>query len=169
VSAQLEITVKVVGDHLFVTLPGHGPELLRVTVRDLMLCLADVGVGRSHFLGDAHQRTRNRLFPPAYRSSIRSSRFEFRHGAEIRSDLWAAAERVLARLGGDNRIPLPVADAEDWIRVLGAARFLFVDRKDRPGPDPEAAAKSDFLAAVQWEIVTTLRPELPTGEVLEEA
>ncbi|MFC0437233.1 hypothetical protein [Kutzneria buriramensis] len=176
-TAPEEVTVKVAAGHLVITTPGRVPQALRETVRALMLCVADnglTGVGlevaamrRRH--SKAHRQTLDRLFPPAYRSSVLSARFELRHGAAIRADLWSAAERVLAVLDGPGPIRVPVDAADDWIRVLGTARFLYVDRRDRPGRAPDGAAMSAFLGDVQLRIVTTLRPELPTGEILEEA
>lgn len=173
-----EVTVEVAAGHLVITTPGRVPQALRETVRALMLCVADngiTGVGGFGTLAmrrrrsQAHQRTLDSIFPPAYRSSVLSSRFELRHGAASRADLWSAAERVLAALDGQGPIRVPVAAADDWIRVLGTARFLYVDRRDRPGRAPDAAAMSAFLGHVQLQIVMALRPELPSGEVLEEA
>jgi hypothetical protein len=149
--------------------PGRTSELLRLVARALIDCLADGGPSAWTKSGRWHRRSRERLFPPAYRSQALSTRFELRHDAAIRSDLSAAAERVLAALDGDGPVRVPVAEADDWIRVLGAGQFLFVDRNMKPDRRRDAGTIAAFLAACQLRIVTELWPDLASDTVLEEA
>ncbi|WAL64421.1 hypothetical protein ORV05_26105 [Amycolatopsis cynarae] len=67
----------------------------------------------------------HRLFPGAYPGKRESNDFRARHGAEMRAELIAATDRVLACWTGEPQVTLEPGRLRDWFLVMGHAQSLF--------------------------------------------
>jgi len=154
------MTAVVEDDHLVITIADAGRRTVRSVAQGLIDCLEDEPPSPWTKVGRARRRAHERLFPPAYRSRALSVEFTRRHDATIRADLAAAAQRLRDGLDGDGPIRWPLDDTDDWVRVLGTARFLYVDRQAEPGVSAEEGKASMVLAFYQSVVLKALRPDL---------
>jgi hypothetical protein len=88
--------------------------------------------------------------------------FLARWGNDLRVELRDAARRVLASIPDSGPVSYPLVNVDDWIRVLGQARLVWVPR-GTPGDTRSGDAKlrnAGLFAELQGQLVRALRPEL---------
>ncbi|TVT62865.1 hypothetical protein FNH05_00350 [Amycolatopsis rhizosphaerae] len=105
----------------------------------------------------------HRLFPDAYAGKRESEDFRARHGAEMRAEVIAAADRVLAHWAGEPQVTLDPGRLRDWFLVMGHAQSLFRKpnrwhrrRLDRLFSDPRTGEGMEvlWLQRVQYLLAT---------------
>jgi hypothetical protein len=103
-----------------------------------------------------------RLFPPVSVFGPTAQEFDARWGDTLRQELLGAAQRVLASLGDDGTIRYQLAAIDDWIRVLGQTRLLWVERSEAGDLASEDARLrgAGLFTWLQTELLVALRPEL---------
>jgi hypothetical protein len=103
-----------------------------------------------------------RLFPPAYVYGPAADEFRGRFAEGMRADLLGAARRVLASIGDKGSVLYPLAAIDDWIRVLGLTRLLWVRWNETGDPlSTEARIRNAGLfTLLQERLVLALRPDL---------
>ncbi|MCP2167752.1 DUF2017 family protein [Goodfellowiella coeruleoviolacea] len=91
-----------------------------------------------------------RMFPNAYTDSAHADWFRQRHLPALRAGALAATERVLGRWGGAESAYLDLVEVDDWLMVLGLARFLFSARAGggRTAPGVGSAAGQAALTTL---------------------
>lgn len=103
-----------------------------------------------------------RLFPPAYAYGPADNEFRARFGASMHADLLGAARRVLASIGDEGSVLYPLAGIDDWVRVLGRTRLLWVywnESGDPVSTDPRIR-NAGLFTLLQERLVLALRPDL---------
>lgn len=104
----------------------------------------------------------DRLLPPVSEYSPSAQEFLARWGNDLRVELRDAARRVLASIPDSGPVSYPLVNVDDWIRVLGQARLVWVPR-GTPGDTRSGDAKlrnAGLFAELQGQLVRALRPEL---------
>ena len=103
-----------------------------------------------------------RLFPPVSDYMPMAQEFEQRWGDSLRTELFGAAHRVLGSIGDDGTARYQLSEIDDWIRVLGQTRLLWVQRSEAGDPMSEdvRVRNAGLLTGLQTQLVTALRPEL---------
>jgi hypothetical protein len=143
-------------DRLVLTPSKDNTAVMRRAAGDLAVALDDK---RANSAWPAFRSPMN-LFPEAYDSRRDQKAYIQRHELDIRADLTAAAHRVIAAIDAGSPLRYPAAEADDLLRVFGSARLLYADRDTPPNDATTKAAVANYLTAVQYQIVVTLRPEL---------
>ena len=104
----------------------------------------------------------DRVLPPVSEYGPSAQEFLERFGAGLREELRDAARRVLASIPDAGPASYPLSGVDDWIKVLGQARLVWVPRGvqgDTKSSDP-AVRQAGLFADLQGQLVTALRPEL---------
>ena len=103
-----------------------------------------------------------RLFPSASDFAPLAQEFDVRWGQHLRTELFAAANRVLASIGDDGSVSYPLDAVDDWIRVLGQTRMLWVHRTITGDPMSEdvRVRSAGVYTWMQQRLISALRPEL---------
>ena len=103
-----------------------------------------------------------RSLPPVSDYGPTAQEFLARWGNDLRVELRDAARRVLASIPDTGPVSYPLSGVDDWIRVLGQARLVWVPRgtKGDTRSDDPGLRRAGLLADLQGQLVMALRPEL---------
>ncbi|EWM13405.1 MULTISPECIES: hypothetical protein [unclassified Kutzneria] len=104
----------------------------------------------------------DRLLPRVSDYSPMAQEFIDRRGNDLLVELLEAARRVLASIPDSGPVRYQLAGVDDWIRVLGQARLVWVPRGtpgDSRSGDPRLR-NAGLFTELQGQLVTALRPEL---------
>jgi hypothetical protein len=103
-----------------------------------------------------------RLFPAVSAFGPMSQEFDDRWGDILRTELFGATQRVLGSIGDDGTARYQLAAIDDWIRVLGQTRLLWVERSETGDPESEDVRlrRAGVFTWMQTRLITALRPEL---------
>lgn len=104
----------------------------------------------------------DQVLPPVSEYGPMAQEFIERWGAGLRTELRDAARRVLAAIPDSGPASYPLSGVDDWIKVLGQARLLWVPRGVE-GDTRSADARvrnAGLFTELQGQLVAALRPEL---------
>jgi hypothetical protein len=103
-----------------------------------------------------------RLFPSVSDFAPLAQEFDVRWGQHLRTELFAAANRVLSSIGDDGTVSYPLDAVDDWIRVIGQTRMLWVHRTITGDPMSEdvRVRSAGMYTWMQERLILALRPEL---------
>jgi hypothetical protein len=104
----------------------------------------------------------DRVLPPVSVYGPSAQEFLVRFGGSLRAELRDAARRVLVSIPDAGPVSYPLSGVDDWIKVLGQARLVWVHRGvqgDTRSSDPQVR-RAGLFAELQGQLVTALRPEL---------
>ncbi|GAA3437248.1 hypothetical protein [Kutzneria kofuensis] len=103
-----------------------------------------------------------RLFPPVSDYGPMNQEFEERWGGVLHAELFGAAQRVLASIGDDGTARYQLSAIDDWIRVLGQTRLLWVQRSETGDmmSEDDRVRSAGLFTWMQTQLVYALRPEL---------
>ena len=104
----------------------------------------------------------DRVLPPVSDYGPSAQEFLERWGAGLRVELRDAARRVLAAVPDSGPASYPLTGVDDWIRVLGQARLLWVPRgvEGHTRSAETAVRNAGLFTELQGQLVAALRPEL---------
>ena len=104
----------------------------------------------------------DQLLPPVSDYGPSAQEFIERWGPGLRVELRDAARRVLVSIPDSGPVSYPLAGVDDWIKVLGQARLLWVPRGTRGDTrsDDPRVRNAGLFTELQGQLVTALRPEL---------
>jgi hypothetical protein len=157
----------VVGENqVLINLTEHTVQALREGVGSLARLLDDAppqGGGRDRWRF-ARERLAllDRLLPPVSDYGPMAQEFLERWGAGLRVELRDAARRVLASIPDSGPASYPLTGVDDWIKVLGQARLVWVPRgvEGDTRSDDAGIRHAGLFAELQGRLVAALRPEL---------
>lgn len=104
----------------------------------------------------------DRVLPPVSEYGPTAQEFIDRWGAGLRVELRDAARRVLAAIPDAGPASYPLSGVDDWIKVLGQARLLWVPRgvQGDTRSDDAGVRHAGLFTELQGQLVAALRPEL---------
>ncbi|EWM13407.1 hypothetical protein [Kutzneria sp. 744] len=103
-----------------------------------------------------------RLFPSVSDYAPLAEEFDVRWGEHLRTGLFAACHRVLASITDDGTATYPLDAVDDWIRVLGQTRMLWMHRSSAGDVESEdlRLRTAGVYTWMQQQVIVAVRPEL---------